>query len=261
MNWHYATVDGRTKLSLREGNANTFGTLSHGGSEIFVIGNSPRGNPPTIEISNAPASGRIVASGDKKQPTSLRLTGSVPTIAGGTEQIDVELLPMADGSIEDIVDAYRRSFAVITIDGTHDNPRCTQAWQGGATLAVRDGTIGLKKPVGFDYDSDPANTQMPDEAKAQICRQDENGNFVIHVPKIASTTGEPGPVLIQFVGEAGHFSSPPFAETHEQVLGVYQEDYKRQCLTIEYANVGPPQTLHFNDGRKKGHRSIIIRPD
>ena len=46
-----------------------------------------------------------------------------------------------------------------------------------------------------------------------------------------------------------------------EIANVFHEEYKRTCLSVEYANSGSPLTLHFNHGSKRNHKSIIIQPN
>jgi hypothetical protein len=257
MEWHFATNDGRIALSLRQGAAGSSGHLIYAGEELLAIGGQLDAGLQQVSLeSPSRFTGTLAVSGNPANPISLQLSGTFD----GT-QVHAELVQQANRSIEDIVDAYRRAYAVFTIEGTDDTPRCTEAWQGMGTLKARDGMVGLLAPVGFDY-KNPFNTTLPAEKIANICRPDgPDGQFTLHIPKMETLGRTPGPVIIQFVGEADHFAAPPFEHPHSEIANVFHEEYKRTCLSVEYANSGSPLTLHFSHGKKRNHKSIIIQPN
>lgn len=256
MAWNYASVDAQTKLSLRASNAQSVGFLTRAGKKMPVSGTNLSETVRDLQLSVAGQGGfNLQVNGDSVSPTSLRLTGS-----DENGPIDELLLPMMSRSIEDIVDAYRRSFAVFTIAEENGVTRCVRAIMGGPTLKARDGVIGLTGNIGFDYD-ESRNLTFPDNVKNNVC-QDNNGNgsLTLNIPGLKTEAGTPGPVMIQFEGALDHFSEPPFKEAHDHIKSVFYEEYKRQCLTIEYLNSGDSETLNFNHGRARSHRSVIIRP-
>lgn len=257
MEWHYATNDGRIALSLRQGVAGSSGHLTYADEELLALGASLDAGSRQVSLESPNRfNGTLAVSGNPANPISLQLSGTFDS-----NQVEVELIPQANRSIEDIVDAYRRAYAVFTIEGTDDTPRCTEAWQGMRTLKARDGMVGLLAPVGFDY-KNPSNTTFPADQIADICRSDgPDGQFALHIPKMQTLGRTPGPVIIQFVGEADHFAAPPFEHPHSEIANVFHEEYKRACLSVEYANSGSPLTLHFNHRQKRNHKSIIIQPN
>jgi len=258
MEWNFATNDGRIVVSLKEGAAGSSGHLIYAGEEHLATGGPINAGLQQVSLQVANRfNGELAVSGNPANPTSLQLTGT-----WDGNQVDATLIPQANRSIEAITDAYRRAFAVFTIEGTDTQPRCTEAWMGMKTLkGSSDGKIGLLAPVGFDYNN-PSNTTFPPDQIANICRQDgPDGRFVVHIPKLETLARTPGPVIIQFVGEADHFAAPPFQLPHPEITNIFHEEYKRNCLTIEYTNSGNPLTLVFNEGKKKNHRSIIIAPN
>lgn len=257
MAWNFASIDGRTTLSLEAGNAQSNGFLTQSGKKTQIFGTNLSETVRDLQFSLTDQSSvEVHVNGDSVSPTSLRLTGN-----GKDGPIDEILLPMMNRSIEDIVDAYRRSFAVFTI-GNDDNgvPQCIQAIKGGPTLKARGGVIGLTSNIGFYYNV-PRNLSFTNEERNSVCQTSAgDGSITLNIPKLNTEAGTPGPVIIQFLGELDHFSEPPFKEPHDQIKNVFYEEYGRQCLTIEYSNTGEEQTLNFNHGRKKSHRSVIIRP-
>ena len=111
MDWNFASADGRIALSLKQGNAQSFGELTVAGAKTVVTGGNLAGSSGGVQLNGGGlGNARVDISGDADAPTSLHLTGS----NGGT-QIDEVLLPMMDRNIGHIVDAYRRTYAVFTI--------------------------------------------------------------------------------------------------------------------------------------------------
>jgi hypothetical protein len=256
MVWNFASIDGRTKLTLEAGNAQSNGFLTRGGKRSLAIGTNLTDTVKEVQLSvGGQGAIKLDVSGDSVSPTSLRLTGTDESGA-----IDELLVPMMNRSIEDIVDAYRRSYAVFTISEEAGVTRCIRAIKGGPTLNVRDGVTGLTGNVGFDYDV-PRNLTFPDNVRNGVCQDvGGDGSVTLTIPGLTTEAGTPGPVMIQFVGAHDHFSEPPFKEPHDHIKNVFYEDYKRQCLTVEYENSGGTETLNFNHGHARSHRSVIIRP-
>lgn len=256
MAWNFASIDGQTKLTLEAGNASSNGFLTRAGNRQLVGGTNLTDTVRDVQLSvSGQSSVNLTVNGDSVSPTSLHLTG-----ADENGQIDELLLPMMNRSIEDIVDAYRRSYAVFTISEESGVTKCVKAIYGGPTLKARDGVIGLTGNIGFDYET-PRNLTFTDEVRNGVIENGAGGGeLTLKIPGLTTEAGTPGPVMVQFVGAFDHFSEPPFKEPHDHIKNVFYEDYKRQCLTVEYTNSGAAETLNFNHGHARSHRSVIIRP-
>ena len=256
MTWNFASIDGQTKLTLEAGNAQSNGFLTRAGSRSLVTGTNLTDTINDVQLNvSGQSSANVTVNGDSASPTSLHLTGT-----DGNGPIDELLLPMMNRSIEDIVDAYRRSYAVFTISEENGVTKCVKAIYGGPTLKARDGVIGLSGNIGFDYETPRNLTFADDVTNGVVVDGAADGALTLRIPGLKTEAGTPGPVMIQFVGDFDHFSEPPFKEPHDHIKNVFYEDYKRQCLTIEYSNSGGSETLNFNHGHKRSHRSVIIRP-
>ncbi|NKI34162.1 hypothetical protein HFP89_03150 [Wenzhouxiangella sp. XN79A] len=196
-----------------------------------------------------------VISGSWQRPDQVQISGSAASISNDhNTAFNETLLPMFLQNIDLLNAAYAESYVVIRIPHGEDGQ--VQGWIGPTDA---NGNVG---PFGHaDYQT--AGTALTAAQLADIMKPDPDhpGTNDIRIPPFESTAGI-RPVMVQFIGEAGHFPQPPLEEAHEQIGQLFYDDGVG-ALVLQFSDqpAGPKSTvINFNSKRGRNHNSVIIEP-
>jgi hypothetical protein len=269
-----SSLDGRTVMKVQVGEHGAVnGTLTVGND--FSVGGqwafsewAPGRNATAFELmgryatvehpgaSNLMAVAGIV-TGPYQFPQKIEVSGSIASISEWQNTpFSGTLLPMAQTDSAALGAAYAESYMVIQMGGTHGDSQAVKGWTGPV-----DGNGFVSAFGSSDYQS--AGTEMNAGQLAAIASSDPTypDTNDIKIPAFSSAAGT-RPVMIQFIGDAGHFPQPPLQEYHSDVTKIFYDE-QVGALVLQFADTpaGTASTqINFNQGRAKNHNSVIIEP-
>lgn len=201
------------------------------------------------------AAGTMTGSG--AWPQKVDISGSVASISNtNNDSFQGTLLPMWQTDSGALAAAYTESYMVIRLGGTHGDSQAVAGWIG-----PRDGSGKVSPFNSGNYQA--AGTAMTAEQLADIVSADPHlpDTNDIKVPAFTSSAATRA-VMIQFMGDQGHFPQPPLQEYHDQITKIFY-DVAVGALVLQFADVASAAAtnqINFNEGRKKNHNSVIIEP-
>ncbi|MBY6204528.1 hypothetical protein [Halomonas denitrificans] len=259
--WQFSSLDGKAMMDVLVGSAGVInGNLTIDGDTYvgrgwmrgvaFDLLGTHEASPGADDLLGAVG----IVSGPWQQPNQVQISGSAASISNKQNNaFEHTLLPMYRQDADLLNTAYAESYVVIQIP--HGDGQL-QGWIGPT------GADGKVAPFGSaDYRT--AGTAMTADQLADIVKPDPEhpGINDIRVPAFQSADGI-RPVMVQFIGEAGHFPQPPLEEAHPQIDALYYDD-AAGALVLQFSDQpagAKTSVINFNSGRKKNHNSVIIEP-
>lgn len=268
--WKLSSADGSVTMDvLVGGNGEVSGTLTAGNSFAISGRWAAAGSPAGRVASAFQVTGHyavaqnawdlIAAAGTMTGlahfPQKVELSASRASISEWTnEAFTANLLPTSQTDPNALAAAYAESYMVIQMGGTHGDSQAVAGWQGPADSA------GNISPFGTgNYQS--TGRSLTAAELAAIVDPASSDPIKIRVPSFSSEATA-RPVMIQFIGEAGHFKQPPLAEYHEKITKIFYDE-QAGALVLQFTDIPgqPTSQINFNQGRAKNHMSVIIEPE
>jgi len=260
--WLLSSLDGKATMDVQAGSDGVIvGNLTVNGTQYSCNGWR---NGSAFEVLGthdvAPSVSDLlgavgIVGGDWQWPDQVQVSGSAASISNDSNpSFSNTLLPMYRQDAGLLNAAYAESYVVIQIPHGEDGQ--VQGWIGPTDAN------GQVSPFGSaDYQA--AGTALSAAQLAEIMQPDPDhpGTNDIRIPPFESAAGT-RPVMVQFIGEVGHFPQPPLEEAHEHIGKLFYDD-AAGALVLQFADqpAGARTTvINFNAGRGRNHNSVIIEP-